>query len=355
MQRVFRTSKLLQYSFANRNSLPSSVTSPLLSNTNCVSTTSSLSSRFTGSKAPHERIPSLIGNMPDSTSSLPLEKPVVLESNEVQHVELLNAVDDLHGGVTVDMEKPMDSKLFASALKSSLSYWRKKGKKGVWIKLPIGFANLVEPAVQQGFRYHHAEPDYLMLVHWIPETPDTLPENASHRVGVGAFVMNHKREVLVVQESSGKFRGTGVWKLPTGVVNEGEDICTAAVREVKEETGVDAEFVEVLAFRQSHQSFFRKSDLFFVCMLRPRSFHIQKQDSEIEAAQWMAAEEYAAQPFVRKHRLFNYVAKICLTKSEKDYAGFSPLSTTTTSGKTSYLYFNNRDCHPLTTSNPSPP
>lgn len=76
--------------------------------------------------------------------------------------------------------------------------------------------------------------------------------------------------MLVVKEKSGGFKGKGVWKLPTGVVNEvrflpaqgvlvltfmmsfiiaggkkidkfhpqGEDICTAAIREVKEETGV---------------------------------------------------------------------------------------------------------------------
>lgn len=49
--------------------------------------------------------------------------------------------------------------------------------------------------LQAGFRFHHAEPDYLMLVNWIPNTPDTLPANASHRVAVGAFVMNANREV----------------------------------------------------------------------------------------------------------------------------------------------------------------
>lgn len=37
--------------------------------------------------------------------------------------------------------------------------------------------------------------------------------------------------------------------------------------------------------RQSHKSFFEKSDLFFLCMLRPLSFDIQKQELEIEAAQ----------------------------------------------------------------------
>lgn len=49
--------------------------------------------------------------------------------------------------------------------------------------------------MQEGFRYHHAESDYLMLVHWIPDSPDALPANASHIVGIGAFVMNNKREV----------------------------------------------------------------------------------------------------------------------------------------------------------------
>lgn len=72
-----------------------------------------------------------------------------------------------------------------------------------------------------------------------------------------------------MQENTGKFKGTGLWKFPTGVVEEvilrafielllhfhqgcpvlvifsllrtmsqGEDICDAARREVKEETGV---------------------------------------------------------------------------------------------------------------------
>ncbi|TQD75901.1 hypothetical protein C1H46_038532 [Malus baccata] len=135
--------------------------------------------------------------------------------------------------------------------------------------------------------------------------------------------------------------------MPTGVVNEGEDICEASVREVKEETGIDTEFVEVLAFRQSHKSFFRKSDLFIVCMLTPKSLDIQEQNLEIVAAQWMPVADYAAQPFVKKHKLFDYIAKICLAKSDKDYVGFTALGTTTSSGKRSYLYYNNRDMENL--------
>ena len=57
--------------------------------------------------------------------------------------------------------------------------------------------------LQEGFRYHHAEPDYLMLVCWLPETTNTIPQNASHRVGVGAFVMNNQREVFFKKLISG--------------------------------------------------------------------------------------------------------------------------------------------------------
>ncbi|GMI70912.1 nudix hydrolase homolog 2, ARABIDOPSIS THALIANA NUDIX HYDROLASE HOMOLOG 2 [Hibiscus trionum] len=275
-----------------------------------------------------------------STSAI--EKQVV-PGNEVQRVELLTGVEDNYEGIILEMEKYMDSVAFLSLLRASLSQWKQQGKRAVWIKLPIELVNLVEPAVKEGFKYHHAETDYLMLVKWLSQSADTIPKNASHRVGISAFVMNEKREVLVVQEKGGKFKGTGVWKFPTGVVDEGEDISEAAMREVKEETGIDTEFVEILAFRQSHRSFFTKSDLLFVCMLRPRSFDIHKQDREIEAAQCMPLNDYTEQPFIQKHDSFRSVAKVCLTKLEKEYAGFSPVPRTTASGKTSYLYFNSRD------------
>ncbi|KAK5820021.1 nudix hydrolase 10-like [Gossypium arboreum] len=285
-------------------------------------------------------------NMSTSTIALAIEKQMVLE-NGVQQVELLNGVEDSYGGIILNMEEPMESEAFVYSLRASISQWKQQGKRGVWIKLPIQLVNLVEPSVKEGFRYHHAEPDYIMLVNWIGNSTNTIPENASHRVGIGAFVTNDQREVLVVQENNGTFKGKGVWKFPTGVVNEGEDICMAAIREVKEETGIDTEFVEILAFRQSHKSFFTKSDLFFVCMLRPLSFDIQKQETEIEAAQWMSINEYAAQPFIQKHNGFSSVANVCLAKLEKDYAGFSRIPTTTASGKTSYVYFNSRDLSKL--------
>ncbi|KAJ6967575.1 nudix hydrolase 2-like [Populus alba x Populus x berolinensis] len=269
---------------------------------------------------------------------------VLVENEEVQQVKLLDSVNDDFGGVIVELSEAMDLKVFASMLKASIALWRSQGKRGVWIKVPIQLVNLVEAAVKEGFWFHHAEPKYLMLAFWIPEGSHTLPANASHRVTIGAFVMNKKREVLVVQEKYGIFRGTGIWKLPTGAVDEGEDIRAGAIREVKEETAIDTEFVEVLAFRQSHKSFFGKSDLIFVCMLRPLSFDIQKQESEIEDAQWMPWDDYVAQPFVQTHELSKQIVDICKAKEDETYFGFSPVPIASKlPDQKSYLYLNDRD------------
>ncbi|KAJ0771039.1 putative hydrolase [Helianthus annuus] len=149
---------------------------------------------------------------------------------------------------------------------------------------PVEKCDLVPIAVRECFQYHHAEKGYIMMTYWIPEEPCMLPANASHQVGVGGFVMNDKNEVLVVQEKHRAPELAGLWKLPTGFILESEEIFSGAVREVKEETGIDTEFLEVIAFRHAHNVAFEKSDLFFICMLRPVSSEIKIDDLEVQAA-----------------------------------------------------------------------
>ncbi|ESQ37008.1 hypothetical protein EUTSA_v10003061mg [Eutrema salsugineum] len=122
---------------------------------------------------------------------------------------------------------------------------------------------------------------------------------------------------------------------------KGEGIWAGAVREMEEETGIETKFVEVLAFRESHQSFLEeKTDIFFLCELKPSNIEIKKQDSEILYAKWMPIDEYVNQPFNQEKELFRYMANICLkrSKEKEKYAGFSTVLTTTASGKESYLY-----------------
>eukprot|EP00850_Spirogloea_muscicola_P010557 SM000062S19943 [mRNA] locus=s62:490816:493037:- [translate_table: standard] len=235
----------------------------------------------------------------------------------------LGGHEDRYSGIIVDPATlPADAALFPGQLDAALAIWASQGKRGIWLKLLIQRANLILPAVEAGFIFHHAEADYVMLTLWLPPSPSTLPPNASHQIGIGAFVMNDAREVLAVQERNGPLRGSGVWKMPTGLVNQDEDISAAAVREVKEETGIDAEFLELTCFRQSHQVAFGKSDLFFVCILRPLSSEITKQDSEIEDSKWMPLADFAAQPIYQRSEMLKKMLDLCIATAEGMYKGF---------------------------------
>jgi 8-oxo-dGTP pyrophosphatase MutT (NUDIX family) len=88
--------------------------------------------------------------------------------------------------------------------------------------------------------------EYVMLTQWLADTENKLPPNATHQVGIGALVINDQQEVLVVQEISGPLKGQQVWKMPTGLVMQQEDLSDAAEREVLEETGVKAKYVTSL-------------------------------------------------------------------------------------------------------------
>jgi ADP-ribose pyrophosphatase YjhB (NUDIX family) len=173
-------------------------------------------------------------------------------------------------------------------------------------KVPIEKSELIAPAVAAGFTFHHAERSYLMLNHWLSEEENRMPANATHQVGVGCVVI-HDGKMLAVQERTGPLRGTGIWKMPTGLSDAGEDICDTAVREVLEETGIETEFVSILSIRQSHTALFGKSDLFFICLLRPKTTTIQMQIAEIAACEWVDAEAFLTQKFFLKSPIFSLV------------------------------------------------
>ncbi|KAI5594400.1 hypothetical protein BDE02_03G070500 [Populus trichocarpa] len=259
-----------------------------------------------------------------------------------RNVGVFDACDDEYGGVVVDPDRlPVNPDAFAPMLQFSLSHWKMKGKKGIWLKLPLERSELVPVAVKEGFEYHHAERGYVMLTYWIPEGPCMLPSNATHQVGVGGFVINDKNEVLVVQEKFYAPSFADLWKIPTGFILESEEIYTGAVREVKEETGVDTEFVEVIAFRHAHNLDFDKSDLFFVCMLKPLSAQIKVDNLEIQAAKWMPLVEFVAQPLIQEDGLFKKIIDICLARLGKHYCGLLPRQVVSKfDGRPSCLYYN---------------
>lgn len=65
-------------------------------------------------------------------------------------------------------------------------------------------------------------------------------------VGVGALVGGHGGPLLMVRREGA--HGAGTWSVPGGWVEFGEDPMDAAVREVKEETGITVRAIEPLGW-----------------------------------------------------------------------------------------------------------
>ena len=192
---------------------------------------------------------------------------------------------------------------FETRLDRSLDEWKRGGRRGVWIQIPSTRPELIAAVLGRGFGFHHAEPSYLMVNKWLPGGESPLPANASHSVGVGVICVNSDDQILVVQEASGPAAlrqsktGTAFWKLPTGLVNQGEDLCAAAVRETREETGIDVDFVQLASIRDGHKALHGKDNLFCVCIVKPRTSKIRVQTSELADARWMPVDEFLALPY----------------------------------------------------------
>ncbi|MBS3680774.1 NUDIX hydrolase [Ornithinibacillus massiliensis] len=66
-----------------------------------------------------------------------------------------------------------------------------------------------------------------------------------HIVSAAAIVLNDKQEILLIK---GPRRG---WEMPGGQVEEGESIKAAAIRETKEESGIDIEIIKFCGIFQN--------------------------------------------------------------------------------------------------------
>lgn len=215
---------------------------------------------------------------------------------------------DTYNGVIVRLdENTFDSCpiLFESRLTASLQQWRNQGKRGIWMHIPPTLSQFIPVCTQLGFDFQFAKPGMLVLTTWLPlDSESRLPHGPTHQVGVGALVLNRKGQMLVVQERTGPASKYQLWKLPTGLLDPGEDIGTAAQRELLEETGLRGTIERILCFRQAHASGDRGSDLFFICLMRLQNDNecddddalvLTPQEDEIAAVQWMDMDEFCEQ------------------------------------------------------------
>ncbi len=106
-------------------------------------------------------------------------------------------------------------------------------------------------------------------------------------LGVGAAVVRDGR-VLLVQEAAGPHAGT--WSFPKGVVEPGETADAAALRELREEAGLEGRVVGVVGLRTRSRPDF--SSLFVVFRVEAQG-EPRPDQKEVSQARFFSAEELA--------------------------------------------------------------
>ena len=206
-------------------------------------------------------------------------------------MQLLAHERDQFGGIILDSGSlPGSAEEFGERLHGSLEEWRAGGVRLVWVSVPLQLSALVPVATAHGFFFHHANEGDLMMVCRLVEDA-FVQTHATHYIGVGGVVINARQELLVVCE---RHRRTSkpYYKLPGGALQPGEHLVDAVLREVLEETGVQARFEALVCFRHWHGYRYGKSDIYFVARLSPLSQDVTMQAEEIEECFWMPIADY---------------------------------------------------------------
>jgi len=95
-------------------------------------------------------------------------------------------------------------------------------------------------------------------------------------VAISALI--NRNRILLIKRMGGDY--AGLWGLPGGKVEKGEHLSEAAVREILEESGIEAEFRGHLAIVSEHlveNDEVREHFLLHVCDLVPKSTRITRE------------------------------------------------------------------------------
>ena len=61
--------------------------------------------------------------------------------------------------------------------------WQLHGKRGIWLRLNLTQAQLINVAVDAGFDFKHAQKGHVIMTKWLSsDVPDLLPDGATHQV-----------------------------------------------------------------------------------------------------------------------------------------------------------------------------
>ncbi len=104
----------------------------------------------------------------------------------------------------------------------------------------------------------------------------------------GGIVFNNQGQVLITQHSQNKH-----WSFPKGLIDAGQTTKEAALREVREEGGVEAEILDKVGYSKYVYTF-NNEKIFKVVtyfLMKYISGNIEDHDFEVEESGWFSPED----------------------------------------------------------------
>ena len=193
-----------------------------------------------------------------------------------------------------------DQESFLAIIREEFNKWagklahsRERFSAVMWLNVPKSFSRVVSWLLDNPpfFQLHHANTGRIMLVKPHPAADRSsacqIPSYGTHYVKVECVVIEDVTgRVLMVKERIGGMDNDTV-KCVSGSAEAGEFFADAAVREVREETGIDGRFVCLIGCGNRMRTRFDRDEIIMGCLLFAPQGQIPHADgSEVMLAGW---------------------------------------------------------------------
>ena len=122
---------------------------------------------------------------------------------------------------------------------------------------------------------------------WMDNIGEGIPGYVTPKVAIGAIVGNDAGEILLVKRAP-----SGVWLYPTGWADVGYSAAEVAVKEVREETGIEAEPVQLLGVVDGMRMGFTKFGMYMLLFhCRATGGELNPHPLETDGCGWFAKDQ----------------------------------------------------------------
>lgn len=122
---------------------------------------------------------------------------------------------------------------------------------------------------------------------WMENIGEGIPGYITPKVAIGAIVGNDAGEILLVKRAP-----SGVWLYPTGWADVGYSAAEVAVKEVREETGIEAEPVQLLGVVDGMRMGFTKFGMYMLLFhCRATGGELNPHPLETDGCGWFARDQ----------------------------------------------------------------